>query len=307
MPRITDLLEPFVRDRRGQGKKAAGVQRYVDCLKRIERWLDRQGISDVAAVDSLVVSDYRDYAISDVGNSPSTVSKHLTALRAFARWAMKRGHMASDPTVDVVWPVFRRPAPKPLSPDELRLLRQILEDEPEEDEGSAWYYHRRNSLAIWLMYYAGLRLAEVARLRVRDVNLVAATVTIRDSKTEDRSVALHADLVEVLQLELAGRKPGDPVIATALGAPLKATVLAKIFEAPRGWLARRGLRISAHRLRHSFGTELLRACGNLGVVQRAMGHASPETTMGYAQVVVEDQREAVAKLPPLAKRKAAAD
>lgn len=297
MPTIGDLTGDFARARRGEGRKEAGVERYVQALGRFGRWLAQQGVADVAAIDHLVVMDYRDYMANDRQNTPATVQNALTCIRAFARWARKRGYMTGDPTDpdEVRWPQRRRPAPKPLQPAELAALVAILDAEPAADDAAIWR-HRRNRLACHLMYYAGLRLGEAARLQVRDVNLVAATVTIRQSKGRDRSVALHPALLITLAGWLAGRRQTDPVIPNPSGQAMGPAVLAKIFER---WLPERGLAISAHRLRHSFGTELLRACGNLRIVQVAMGHASSETTEQYTLVVVEDQRPAIGRIPEL--------
>lgn len=294
---IGNHIDAFIRSRRGEGKKEAGVRRYRDCLRRFDRWLTSRGIT-LEQLDSLVVCDYRDYCAVDRSNRPSTVEKALVSIRAFSNWATKRGLMSGDPTRDIEWPPRRIPAPKPLSPAELAALVDILEDWP--DGGMAYWRHARNRVAIYLMYYAGLRLGEVSRLLVRDVNLVSNIVTIRESKGRDRSVALHPDLIRELTGWIAGMRQTDAVVpAGPSGRPVKRpAIIAKIFER---WLPQRGLRISAHRLRHSFGTELLRACGNLGVVQKAMGHASPETTMMYAMVTVEDQRPHIHRLPKLKK------
>lgn len=302
MASLESLLDAFVRARRGEGRRPEGVRRYADRLRLFGAWLGARGVEDVATIDALTVADYRDYCIVDRGNREGTVVNALTAIRAFAEWAIPLGHMAEDPTAKVRWPQRARGLPKPLTPEELGTLAAILADEP-EDEGEAWH-HRRNRLAIELMYYLGLRLGEVARLKVADVNLVAGTVTIRQSKSRDRSVALHAELLPHLAEVLAGRRQSDPVIPAETGKAMKPKVLAKIFER---WLPARGLRISAHRLRHSFATELLRGCGNLGLVQDALGHASPETTRIYTLIVVEDQRPAINRIPRLVGRRAAAD
>jgi site-specific recombinase XerD len=302
MPDLPELLDGFLRARRGEGCTRDGVRRYGDRLRLFAAWLAARGVADVAAIDALAVADYRDHCVEDRQNRPGTVINALTAIRAFAGWAVERGHMAADPTRAIRWPRRTRGAPKPLSAAELDQLAAILEAEP-DDAVEAWH-HRRNRLAVELMYYAGLRLGEVARLKVADVNLVDATVTIRDSKSTDRSVAVHADLLLALAEVVAGKKASEPVVPSENGRQMKPAVLAKIFER---WLKQRGLAISAHRLRHTFGTELLRACGNLGIVQEALGHASPETTRIYTLIVVDDQRPAINRIPRLNRRRLAAD
>ena len=232
--------------------------------------------------------------IEDRGNKASTVETHLTALRAFALWATRAGHMPGDPTAGITWPRRIRPAPKPLTPSELARLWSILADEP-EGYIEQWR-HRRNRLAILLLYYAGLRRGEAARLRVADVNLTSALLTIRYSKSSDRAVAVHPELLAALAEACAGRRQSDPVLQSEHGPVMTSADVGKIFE---GWLVRRGLRITAHRLRHTFATQIYRRSRDLLALQQALGHRSPETTKMYTAIDVEDQRQAVNLLPSL--------
>lgn len=72
-------------------------------------------------------------------------------------------------------------------------------------------------------------------------------------------------------------------------------VLTRIFEV---WLPRRGIRtIHAHRLRHTFATELLNAGVPLTEIQEALGHADISTTRIYLKVDFSRVKEAVNKLP----------
>ncbi|RRR65339.1 MAG: hypothetical protein EI684_23505 [Candidatus Viridilinea halotolerans] len=294
MPTITDLMDAFKRDRRGQGKQASGVQRYEACLKRFEVWLRNNGSADVAEISDMSVMEFRDYCIEDRGNKSSTVEKHLVSIRAFALWAIRHNHMTSDPTAHIAWPKRRRPAPKPLNPAELVHLWKILADEP-EDVHALWR-HRRNRLVIHLMYYAGLRRAEVGRLRVSDISLVGGLIYVRESKGDDRAVAIHKDLLPVLAEACAGKLQTDTVVASEKKKAMSSADVGKIFD---GWLLRRGLRISAHRLRHTFATQVYRNSRDLLALQHALGHKSADTTKIYTQIDVEDQRSAISHLSPL--------
>lgn len=286
-----EALEGFARHRRGEGQRASGLAKYLERLALFNHWLQGRGI-DWHAVTTLDIADYRDHRAEHC--RVATVLNDRCTLLAFYAWAQERGHIDTNPLLGVRWPKRSRPAPKPLTRCELATLSRILNTELETDEAD--WQRRRNRLACYLMYYAGLRLSEVARLRVADVDITSATVTIRDSKSYDRSVAIHPALLEVLVPWLAGRKQTGPVVPSRVGRPMDAEDLAKIFER---WLRRFGLRISAHRLRHTFATEFLRGGGNLRVLQDALGHKSLETTQVYTQVITIDQVPHIAKLPTM--------
>ena len=85
------------------------------------------------------------------------------------------------------------------------------------------------------------------------------------------------------------------MVGKADGSQLKSKSLAHIFEV---WLPRLGLvGISAHRLRHTFATEMLNRGAALCDIQEALGHANLETTRIYLQVDFARIRAAIDTLP----------
>ena len=78
------------------------------------------------------------------------------------------------------------------------------------------------------------------------------------------------------------------------GEPLTHKSLAHIYER---WLPGLGILITAHRLRHSFTTAMLRHSADIRAIQDLMGHTSPETTQRYLAFCNEQLRGAIEKLP----------
>lgn len=289
MPNISDCLEQFEQARRREGRRANGIERYSARLKRFDAWT---GSGDLATITPSVLARFVDGEL-ERGVSIATVVNDLTALRAFALWAVSEGLMDSDPTAGLKWPRRVRGLPKPLTSSELAMLWEILNAEPRHDREA--FSLKRNRVAIVLMLYAGLRLGEVARLRVADVDLVSRALTIRDSKHgKSRVVAMHQDLVQELRSWLAGRGQRAAVVPGEHGRAIGPKSVAKIFEV---WLPARGLKIHAHRLRHTCATQFYAASHNLLALQEFLGHDSPETTRVYTLIDTAQQRAAVDQMP----------
>jgi site-specific recombinase XerD len=266
------------------------VKAYVKRLKAFDAWLNGKPVDQLSWV---VITDYRN-EMAQRCRIP-TVETAMVTIRAFCRWAVLRGHLTEDVSAQVKVP--RRPPalPKPLDADELAALWRVLADDDTLSDHDRWII-RRNRLVVCLMYYAGLRLSEVARLRHKVCSQRTRTITIYDSKSGDRTVPMHDDLADELA-NWTSNKRESPVVLSWRGGGITSGGIAHIFEV---WLPKRGIVISAHRLRHSFATEFLRATKDIRGLQVLMGHRSLETTQIYTKVVADEQRANIAKLPRLA-------
>jgi site-specific recombinase XerD len=184
----------------------------------------------------------------------------ISNLHAFYLWARRDELVEHDPTELLMRPKVRRRLPRPLRSADVELL--IHDSNP------------RMAATVALMYDAGLRCDEVARLDWDDVDLAERTAIVRGKGDRDRLVGLPQRLVCALA---ALDETTGPVIAP------RATAGA-ISQRVRSHMKRRGVTGSAHRLRHSFATRLLRATQDITAVQVALGHALLTTTQIYAAV-----------------------
>lgn len=143
----------------------------------------------------------------------------------------------------------------------------------------------RSRVALTTAYAAGLRVGEVARLKVASIDSKRMLLHIEEAKGgRDRYAMLSPRLLSVLREYwrrtrpglwlFPGQEPGSHVSVAALQSACRA--------------ARRQARISKpvtpHSLRHSFATHLLEGGIDIRVIQVLLGHTLLETTARYAQV-----------------------
>jgi integrase/recombinase XerD len=143
----------------------------------------------------------------------------------------------------------------------------------------------RNRVALVTAYAAGLRVGEVARLKVASIKSQRMLLHIEGGKGgADRYAMLSPRLLEVLRAYwkqarpglwlFPGREPGDHISIRALQAACRA--------ARRR--ARINKRVTSHVLRHSFATHLLDVGVDIRVIQVMPGHTRLETTASYTRV-----------------------
>ena len=189
-----------------------------------------------------------------------------------------------------------------IPPPMVKRLREVAASLAEDAKRRRLWHPVRNHLMIELGLNTGLRASELADLRVADVILDddAPAVIVRHGKGDKvRTVRIGQDLKELIRSYLQYREftgygryewllPGQRGRWTRHGVGRTFRKLAKAAGLPD--------RFSAHSMRHTFATELLRVSGSLRLTQKVLGHSSPTTTSIYADIQDDQAIDAANKL-----------
>jgi site-specific recombinase XerD len=276
----------------GRAPLAAETRRtYASKVRGYLAWLaaaavDGDPLTDPAARDR-AVRDYRTHLVAVLKRSNATVNSALAAVdgfytrRGLGPAAAERLNLPSVAPRALVGRVV------------LRWLRAAnAVDSP-----------RNRALAL-TPFYAGARIAEVVALNIGDVRLSASRGTVRfyGRGGKPREVELHAELREAYTAWLTDRTawPGadtEPAFflnrrSSRLGARGASTIFAAVLQA--AGLEDDG---SAHVLRHTFATLLVRGGTDLVVVAEMLGHASLDQTRRYTLPTAADRESALDLLP----------
>lgn len=144
---------------------------------------------------------------------------------------------------------------------------------------------------LLLAYSAGLRVSEVVRLRVEDIQSERGMIRVRGGKgRKDRFTTLSTRVLETLRDYWRVFRPHPWLFPGARpDRHLTARSAQKVISRAR---QKAGIRegVTMHTLRHSFATHLLEDGTDLRYVQELLGHRRPETTMIYTHVTEKDLR-----------------
>jgi integrase/recombinase XerD len=223
-----------------------------------------------------------------------------SAYRDFWRWLYEEGRIERDPMARVRHPKVDPPKVQDVFSEDEE-ARLITAQEPVRDK-----------LGVALLLDAGLRAAEIRGLRVEDVDLIERWVIVRHGKGgKSRVVPVRGRVVRLLEefmLTSIPRLDRPPEAKDFILYPNGAGPHGITWSDPsrsmaystfwRWWercVKRSGVRYrKPHMSRHSYGTKLARASGNLAAVQKALGHASIRTTIDtYVHLLLEDVALAV--------------
>jgi site-specific recombinase XerD len=155
----------------------------------------------------------------------------------------------------------------------------------------------RDMALAYVMLLCGLRSQEALSLRLSDVDFHDRRLRVRGKGGKERAVPLPLLLVDVLRRYLALERPKECAsdrVFTVLqgkkrGQPMTGAALRRVFRTRR--LNAVLANANPHRLRHTFGADMVRSGVRLPTLQRMMGHAYLDTTVQYANLTIGDVAE----------------
>jgi integrase/recombinase XerD len=181
-------------------------------------------------------------------------------------------------------------------------LGKLMEVKRERYKGLEW----RNKVLISLLIYQGLRLGEVASLRVEDVKLETGSLYIRATpKSNDREVELKSSQILLLYRYIQEERPQllkgreEKILILGLrGERMKVEEIGKHIRRSYGHCFR-GRKLSAGVIRQSVIANLLKAGHDIRIVQSFAGHKYPGSTEKYKQSEVEELKAAIERYHPI--------
>lgn len=200
------------------------------------------------------------------GQSAQTVNLHLQAIKYFYQKICK-----SKNNLDIKFAKTPNKLPVVLSRGEISRVVEVIKNQ-------------KHKLLIQLSYGAGLRVSEVIKLKVKDIDLAELTIHIKGAKGgKDRISTLPKKIENELRKSMILKEADDYVFESSRGGKLDERSAQKIFETS---LKTAGIKKEAtfHSLRHSFATHLLENGVDVRYVQELLGHASIRTTQLYTKV-----------------------
>ena len=246
--------------------------------------------------------------------SPATVARRTAALRSFYAWCYRTQRVAADPAALLRPPKKRKRMPRAI--DQATAGRALAE------AGRASGWPERDLVIMALALACGLRLDEIARLRVHDLEGDPPQgLIVRGKGDKERRLGLPPVVQEALGAYLPTRAArldalgleADTVVVSSRPRPVRGrdgAVVGSTVEASRDtviYVVDRVLRhlgarrdgVRVHALRHTFATLGLReGAFSLRQLQVALGHASLATTQIYTEVADEEIAAAM-RLHPL--------
>ncbi len=275
-------LEPF-RDYLAleAGHSAHTVESYVRDMRRLITHVTGAGVKRPEEITAAGLRQFV-YALKDLGLSPATIHRQISAIRTYFRFLVGEGHLTRNPSERLESPKRWHTLPTVLSvPDIDRLLAAPTPDLP---------LGIRDRALLELAYATGARVSELVGVAILDLSFEEGVARLFGKGSKQRLVpvgrrALGAVALYVREVRptLDRGKGRGLVFLNARGTPLSRVGAWGIIKqaARRAGITKR---VTPHTLRHTFATHLLEGGADLRAVQEMLGHADLATTQLYTHI-----------------------
>jgi site-specific recombinase XerD len=243
----------------------------MNTLDNFVIWLD----VPIQQVNHKKVLEYIDY-LFDKRLQPKTINNNLDSIRCFYNYLRDEEDISIDNPVKTGCALrLSKPLPKHLKDEEVVSLLRVIKSV-------------RDRSMFMLMLRCGLRVAEVANLRLDSLDLRRGQLFVINGKgAKDRVVYLSKDAFDTLIKYLTQRRPIKTKRVflvekgTFKGEPISVRGIQKRIEY---YSEKSKIDVSCHQLRHTMATQLLNADTDLVAIQDLLGHSRIRTTQRYCKV-----------------------
>jgi integrase/recombinase XerC len=278
------------------------VRAYIGDLESLLDHLETLKVDEIAQLE---LNHLRSWLANQQikGGARTSLSRRITSIRLFTKWAVKNNYLAKDVGTTLATPKGHRILPDVLEIDEAKTAMDSLATRATEEQTPL---SLRDVAIVEMLYATGARVGELCGLDFNDIDYDRQTIRVLGKGNKERTIPFGNPALRALTSwlkqgrdQIAQSQSGDAVFIGARGKRIdQRTVRTVVYEALS---AIEGIeRMGPHALRHSAATHLLEGGADLRTVQEILGHASLATTQIYTHVSTERLQKAFKQAHPRA-------
>lgn len=274
---LVDRYLDYLRIERGLSDYT--IMAYAADLKNYVKYMDSIGHSTVSHIDLESTIDY--FSRDEMQKNPATAARTLSALKGFHKFLRGEGMLQVQASEMITAPRVRRKIPSVLTPQEVESLLERTDLSP---------IGLRDRAMLELDYSSGLRVSELCKLVMGDIDFEKRLLRVRGKGNKERVVPYGKvaaislkKYIEEARSFFMRKKHSSFVFLNYAGNPLSRVSFWKML---RKYASMAGLsgKVTPHTLRHSFATHLIEGGADLRAVQELLGHSSISTTQIYTKL-----------------------
>lgn len=254
------------------------VVAYCNDLEQFGTYIyDVAAIEQIEAINHQVIRGWL-ASMMELGTSAVSINRKISTLKSFFKFLQKKNIVDGNIMGKIQSP--KKPKKLPAYVEE-KPMQQILDsDELFADD----FNGQRDLLMLMLLYYCGLRRAELMAIEEKDIDLFQQQIKVHGKRNKERIIPMLPELTEQINIYLKHKQLNNfdhkMLLVTNQGEKLYATFVYRKITGILGLITTMSKR-SPHVLRHTFATHLLNHGAELNAIKELLGHAGLAATQVY--------------------------
>lgn len=288
------LLDKYIKFLKNERNYSPHTQsNYQRDLKFLVSFIGQRKIDRTLAREYLLALEKNKF-------SRRSIARKLSSTRSFCRFLVRDKKLEQNPFESLLTPKLPKKLPNFLYPEEINGLLSATEEKTPSG--------LRDRAILETIYGTGLRVAELIRVNLSDLNFEEGEIKVMGKGSKERIVLFGSKAREALhhyidegRPKLAGKKKAAALFINHHGDRLTARSVEEmiVHQARKAGITKK---VTPHTLRHSFATHLMAGGADLRVVQELLGHVSLSTTQVYTHITKERLKEVYDSAHPRAER-----
>jgi integrase/recombinase XerC len=298
MQEIFDRYINYLRAERNASRYT--VRNYTADLLDFFNFLRDNKIDSFKKVDKRTIREYLSYLVKE-GFAKSRIASKLSAIRSFYRYLIREEVLSTSPVANTSSPKLDKRLPSFLTTNEIKRLLDIPDLTTPQGQ--------RDRAMLELLYASGLRVSELVRLKMEQVNTDSHEFYVIGKGSKERAVLMGQPAADAInayvsggRLKLLAGKKNNALFISRFGKPLSERSIQRILE-KYAKIAGIEKGVHPHTVRHTFATHLLDGGADLRVVQELLGHTNLSTTQVYTHVTQSQAKKIYMSAHPMARKR----
>ncbi len=257
---------------------------------------ETEGTEDLKKVDKKIIRNFI-VSLSEKKIQKRSINRKLSSLRSFYLYLLKIGEIQVSPLETIPSLKFYAEKQIPISEEEMEILGEILEKEPE---------NLLEKLIIETLYQTGMRKSELCNILLEQVDFSKSEIFVKGKGNKQRVVPISENLLKQMREYIAIRKPNEDsgiyFFVRENGKKLSEKFVYSVVNRYLSLITLKKKK-SPHILRHSFATHVLNNGAEISKVKKILGHSSLASTQVYTNGNIEQLKRVFNQAHPRAYKK----
>lgn len=272
---VKTAINNFKENLAKQGRASATILAYSKDIEQLATFTNKQGKNSLKDITKEDIDAFKE-DLSQKNYTTKSISRKINSIKSFFSFVLNNGLISTNPATEVTHPKYDIKPPRLLNKIEYRALRDVCKDD------------LRMAAIVELLLQTGMRISELANLRLSDINRETNQLTIRAFESHpERVIPFNQPAKESLDryLQVRPKSSNDSVFITKTGNTF---LIRNIRSNLDRYFHIAGIQnAKVNDLRHTFIAQQLTSGSPLVYISKLVGHKRLSTTEKYLDFISE--------------------